>query len=154
MSASASRRSSSARAPRPAVEEPSLLVCHEKHGNAYFYVPDEAALFEAALKILEGRHKAGYFYADPESGRPADPGVTRAQVEAMGQGHVRQEALKALQRHDDDVRWWKHLKEQWAEIQRALKERDGRLAWRLLRERSDHEYENVSVERLCKEYRA
>ena len=141
------------RAPRPAVEGPSVLVLHEKHGNQYFNVPDEPALFKAALEILKARLKAGWYY-DPEDSKPKDPGATRAEVGAMKPGPIRQFSAAVVRRYEEELRWWKHLKEQWLGIQQSVKDADAKLAWRLLRERSDHEYENVSIERFCKEYRA
>lgn len=39
-----------------------VLVLREKHGDAYFDVPDSTALDDASLKILTERFNQGYWY--------------------------------------------------------------------------------------------
>ena len=48
------------------VDCPSVLVLHEKHGERYFIVNNDAELFNAALVILKGRLEADCFYFEPK----------------------------------------------------------------------------------------
>lgn len=41
--------------PKPVLRGPAVLVLHEKHGDLFFHVPDEEALFKVALDIVEKR---------------------------------------------------------------------------------------------------
>lgn len=48
-----------------------VLVLYEKHGNAYFDVPDSATLDDVALKILTERFNQGYWYDEDYEFYPA-----------------------------------------------------------------------------------
>jgi hypothetical protein len=131
---------------------PSVLVLREKHETRYFHVPDEAALFDAALIILEGRMKEGRHYSDPGP-EPKAPEMTLEQIKNLPDGPIKSFALKSLKTYQGELKWWRHLRSQWGEIQGALKSKDGEKAWAVLYERSTHEYEGVEVCRLETEYR-
>jgi hypothetical protein len=140
------------RKPRPAIEEPSLLVLHEKHGDLYFHVPNEAALFKVALDIVEKRLRAGHWYLDPKDYEPKAPSVSKEQADALPDGPVKKAALQELSGHVRAVKEYRWIKEGWELIHKAVKEKDGRLAWKVLRDHSDGEYQRVTVERYEDSY--
>lgn len=127
---------------RPQVTRPSVLVLHEKHGKQYFYVPDEEALFKAALEVLKARNCAHYYYK-PE--HPKDPGITKEQVEALPEV-MKAEGKKKLSTYDQEIRQYEDCLRMYETIQKTIEEGDGRAAWRILRDRNDGEYERVSLE--------
>ena len=133
------------------VREPSVLILREKHESRYFHVPDEATLFSVSLIILEGRLKSDYFYGDPGPA-PKGPGMTLDQAKALPDGPIRDQACKSVRSHLAEVKWWEHLRNQFQSIKKAVKAKDGEEAWRLLYERSSHEYEGVEIARLRTSY--
>jgi hypothetical protein len=66
--------------PRPILSKPSVLICHEKHGEVYFLVNDDEDLFRVALSIVRGRLKAGWWYGEPGDA-PTPPDFTKEDVE-------------------------------------------------------------------------
>jgi hypothetical protein len=66
---------------QPFITEPKLLVFKEKHGERYFYIPDDKTLFAAALKVLTQRHGDGYWFYAPE--KPLALDFTAEQVAAL-----------------------------------------------------------------------
>ena len=138
--------------PAPLIGRPSLLVLHEKHGDLYFHVPDEEALFKVALDIVAKRLRAGHWYLDPKDYEPKPPSVTKEQAEALPEGPVRKAALDELSSHARQVSEYRWIKEGWDTIHKAVEEKDGRLAWRVLRDHSDGEYQRVSIERYEDSY--
>lgn len=137
---------------RPVVEEPSLLICHEKHGDLHFHVPDEDAVFHTALDIVTKRLKAGHWYVNPKDYEPKNPGMTKEQAEALPEGPIRKAALQEIASHQRQIREYEGFKESWDAIHKAISEKDGRLAWQVLRDYSDGEYQRVSIERYCDAY--
>lgn len=141
-----------ARPQRPIVEEPMVLILHEKHGELHFHVPDESALFKIALDIVDKRLRAGHWYLDPKDYEPKNPGMTKEQAEALPEGPIRKAALDEIGRHQRQLNEYRWIKEGWETIQKAVKEKDGRLAWRVLRDHSDGEYQRATLEKYCASY--
>lgn len=136
------------RAARPIIDRPSVLVCHEKHGQLYYHAPNDAALCRAALSILRMRLEAGHWYNDPTDELPPNPNMTDEQIAALPAGPIRDTAIREVARYRSAVREQGDAIEMFADIKKAIEENNGKLAWRILRDRSDYEYERVSIEQL------
>lgn len=128
---------------RRSVDEPCVMVCHQKHGRYYYHIPDTKALHKAALWLLKERLEARW-YADPGK-KPKGPGFSREDVEKLPEA-LREEAKKKLDRHDGEVREWEQEQSTWSDLKNAIDMEDGGLAWEVLRDRSDYEYEQVILE--------
>lgn len=128
---------------RKLVTRPSVLVCHEKHGNRYFAIPDDEALKRAALKILGDRVKDGYWYGVIGEAPRALKSVADLGGLPDHLWSAHNDAVKTYKRELDAFERRRDLLD---EIAKSLAEKDGVLAWRVLRERSEHEYERVSLE--------
>lgn len=132
---------------RPIVAQPSVLIFKEKHGKRYFHVPDDKALFAAALHVLAERKEDGYWYPSPPFGdTPEEPDVKPEDIEKLPKS-LQATAKKKLDAYraamveiQDDV--LEH-----AAIEKALADKDGRAAWECLRNRRDAEYEGFDLER-------
>jgi hypothetical protein len=97
--------------------------------------------------VLTGRAEDGYWYYKPEE-PPKAPDFTKEQVASMPES-MRADATKKLQKHAEAMRYYDREVEDYNEIQKALKTRDGKLAWQCLRDRSNGmEYEGCSLERI------
>jgi len=133
---------------RPIIREPHVLVFKEKHGDRYFHVPDDAALFAAALSVLTERKKEGYWYYKPEK-KPEPPDVTEEQVATLPKS-VQVNATVKIRAYKDALRRYEEEVEDFEEIERAVREKDGRAAWQILSDHGDGEYEGYDLERYEK----
>ncbi len=130
---------------------PSVLVLKEKHGTAYYHVPDEATLHRVALLILKGRQKSGYWYDKPKKPKALDY-TDENEIRTTLRGHVQMMALSALVGYEQEMREYEQDRDQYADIQEAILRENGALAWEILQERSKHEYEQVSLEPYSTSY--
>jgi hypothetical protein len=78
--------------------------------------------------------------------------VTGVQTCALPDGPIRKSALREVASYQRQIREYQGLKESWDNIHKAVKEKEGRLAWRVLRDYSDGEYQRVSLEKYYTEY--
>lgn len=128
---------------------PSVLVCHEKHGNRYFNALTEEDLYKSALKIVKERSGPDYcYYNDPEEFRASPPDIPREMVNAMPPGRTKDSLLNqwiAYKRHEADH---KESVDEYQRIANCIRDNDGKAAFRILCDRSDHEYERIEVEKL------
>lgn len=131
---------------RRIVDRPSVLVCHEKHTTPLWYIDSDAELFAVSLVILQNRLDEGWI-VEPD-GMPKSPGMTLAQVEALPEGPIKDNARNTLVAYTNQLREHERDASEWTEIHRCLKEKDGRAAWRILQGRCDAEYERVELETL------
>lgn len=129
------------------VEFPCLMVLHEKHGDRYIHLKGEVDLYKAALAVLKERYRQDwYFNPHEETFERGAPDYTMLDVAKMPKS-LQPEATVRLRRyaawkkrHDQDVQMF-------ADIQKAVRDKDGKLAWRVLTDCDDGEYERVSLER-------
>jgi len=137
---------------RPFVEQPSIVICHEKHCERYFLVNNDADLFRVALSILKGRFKQtdwGWFI-EPEA-PPESPGFTAEDVAKLPAA-LQADAQKKLQAYHQALRVNQNERADWEELQKVAQGTDGRAAWQVLRNNSDGEYARISIEQLDTEY--
>ena len=138
---------SAKRSLRPIVSRPSVLVCDEKHGNRYLPAKDDAEMFRSALKVLGERLKDGYWYTKPDGKAPEKPDVDESEI---GNLPVSLQATdrQLWKRYEAAIDARKEELAEYAAIERAVSERDGELAWRILRSRRDYQYEGVMIVEL------
>jgi len=130
---------------RPIITKPQLLVFKEKHGERYFHVPDDAALFKAALKVLSERFEEGCWYYKPED-KPEPPDVTEAQIETLPKS-LQAAAMQKRREYNNKLRDYQFELEIFELIEKAIEKKDGRAAWRILKDRAEGEYEGCDLER-------
>ncbi len=130
---------------------PGVVVVTEKHGTAYFHAPDEAALHKAALMTLKGRLKDGFWYDKPEQAPKAPDYTDPAEIEKL-KGAIKDTALRLLNHYRKEVAQYKDDIFQFERIQKAVAEKDGATAWKILREHADYEYQRVDFEPYSTSY--
>ena len=139
------------KAKKPIVPEPKLLILREKHGNRNFLVKDDEDLFRISLSIVRGRQKQGWWYGTTPGAKPSGPGFTDKDVEKLPPA-LRADATKKLRYHRSEIASWERSAQMFMDITKALDSKDGRLAWQVLQDRRDHEYEGFSLDALRTEY--
>lgn len=128
------------------INEPSVLILHEKHGCRYYEVQNEKQLFSAALTILRARVKDGYWYNKPSP--PKELSFSREDVEKMPEA-LRKEPMRQLAAYKLTFDFFKEEQLTWNNIQKAIAG-DSELAWKVLYARSDYEYERVELKAFVK----
>lgn len=127
---------------------PRLLIAKEKHGDRYFDASTDVQLTQACCKLLRERLAAGYY--DPGS-PPRDIPMTDAQIEALPAA-VSQSAKEHNRRVQQDHRRYAADQEYLQRVQEVLASTTVRytrgqvLAWQLLADREDSQYESVALE--------
>jgi len=127
-----------------------ILVAHEKHATRFFDARTDKALYASALKLIKER-------IDPEYGYIQDPGPMEewVHVEALSDEQIanlpesyRLDALRKRKERNREILDWEKFKADYNDAKKAVKTRDGKLAFEVLKRRQDHEYENVEIEYL------
>ena len=137
------------RAARPLVDGPMLLLLKEKHVDAHFLVNNDEELFATALMIVKGRKKQGW-YPDAED-KPAPLDFNDETIPKMP-ASFQKAALAQLRSYDERVRQWEDARDFDESLKNVFANLDGREAWKLLKSRSDHEYEEVRLEAFSTTY--
>jgi hypothetical protein len=150
-------------------------VCEEKHSTRYWDATTFERFAEACLAILTERWEEGYWYHDPDDDGLGDSewaeqrraeiakakALTKEQLEALPED-ARKSVLtlrredRVTAEHDRQHREWYQRAKRVVEDQdmgtvtvgRNRFARDEPEAWLLLQERSDAEYERVTLETL------
>jgi len=130
------------------IREPQVLVFNEKHGERYFHVPNDETLFAVALHVLTERNAEGYWYYKPEpKEKPEAPDVTEEQIATLPKS-LQPAAAQKLREYKRALRDYQDSVEDYESIEKALRDKDGRVAWECIRDRGDHE--GYSLERYEK----
>ncbi len=129
------------------MEYPRLLLNKDKYSTAYYLVQDEAALWRACLMILKVRVDSDYMQAPDDKPYDLQKVLPKEQVEALPEPY-RSEELKKLKHNNRVTAEHQEEVEQWQQVQQALKDKDGKLAFMILKERNGHEYEGFEFEDL------
>ncbi len=125
-----------------------IIVVTEKHGTRYFAADTKDQLHASALKILSERLTDGYWYAEPE--KPTQPVLLSDEQIAMlpkdssTRIHAEDERKvyrRAVRNYEEDLL-------RYNAIRKAVADKDGAAAWKVLQSRTDHEYEGCDLETL------
>jgi hypothetical protein len=122
-----------------------ILIQHHKHGEAMYDATTREQLYKAALYILFNNNDCEFYY-DGEEPDPLD--FDPATIEAMP-ATLRAAATRAAQQYERDLRQYTHDHAFYTDVQSAIAEKNGALAWQLLRSRSSYEYERVELEEVA-----
>lgn len=122
---------------------PQILRCDDKHVEMFYVVKSKQDLYDAALEILEGR--IDYYIVEYDKPTLSEENnMTDEQIAALPVG-LQDEAMKLRKRYREEWKWYEEQNKDYTDAKQALKERDGKLAWDVIKRRSDegHEYEMV-----------
>ncbi len=127
-----------------------LIILEGKHGNQEAIATSEAAFIAFCLCILTERMETGDYYLEPEA--PKKPVLTVEQSQALPEGKIRQAAMDEFASYRREMEYYANEKIFWDNATRAIKSRDGWLAYECLMERQDAEYEGIriSTPEVCK----
>ena len=130
---------------------PRVLIQSWKHGKNYYDATGNN-LSLAALDALKFSVEAGYIWSVEDTKKyieePKLPDLTREQIEALPEGEIKRAAKKQARRYEREKREREDAILQAEQVELSLEGRNGQLAWEILRERSDFEYEGIELEDL------
>lgn len=135
----------------PPVPGPQLLICKEKHGERYYYLPTEAHLHAVALDIVKTRFVEGWYGSSEESfSSDEDLDGLKVQVNSIADPDLRRGAAAELKRKHHAAAMAREGLDDFLAARRAVTTDDGELAWELLHARASAEYEYVRLESLAR----
>ena len=124
-----------------------ILILNDKGGDRYFLAEPEAKLHAAALLILKERIDPKYpFIVEPETPEIPEGMLEPAQLDALPEGEIKKIARGQRKNYDLLMRQYDNDLDQWKRIQKAIKEKDGKAAYKILQERQHHEYEDFTID--------
>jgi hypothetical protein len=131
----------------PPVPGPQLLICKEKHGERYYYLPTEAHLHAVALDIVKERF-VQHWYGTSEESFQSDEDLEglKVQVNSISDPDLRRGAAAELKRKQQAAAYAREGLDDYVTAKKAVETNDGELAWELLNSRASAEYEYVRLE--------
>lgn len=114
----------------------------EKHDSTRFVILNDEELDAVCLYMLQERLRQGYWYHKPKE--PEQPTYTKEEAENL-KGPAREAALQELKTYTSAKRRHEDNGDEWDQIQKTVKNKDGKEAFNILRSRSDHEYERFEL---------
>lgn len=129
-----------------------ILVWDDKHGEHVYDASTEDLLHGASLDILQNRvdneyidcHGPSDYYTD----KYAEWDLTDEEIEALPTESLRKTALAGRKNYRNAVAENVEAEEMIESVYRALRERNGVAAYRILQARSDYEYEGIYFENI------
>lgn len=119
-----------------------IAILKEKHADRYFDVTTDEQLHNVALYILRQRYEQGYWYAEPTPPEALDFEASDIEKAPVS---LRDEMQKRLKSHQRELQHYEQEKDDWDAVTRAISTNDGRLAFRILRDRNNYEYEGFEI---------
>jgi len=124
---------------------PRVIVLKDKHENGYYLVNDVESVWRWALQILQMRIDDRYICA-PEEPKPVEE-VPDDLIDKLPEA-MKKKALSDKQANKSLMKRHAKYVEIWNDIQKALAEKNGALAFKVLEDRKDAEYEGFEFVRL------
>lgn len=137
-------------------------MLHEKHGDYYYLINEPQDIIDFAIKLLTERFESGTYYK-PD---PAPESFDAFFRSVHNMSHA--DAIELVEKHGDNIRIGNRIVsheidsmqraykyklaeiQEYGQIEKAVKEKDGKLAWSILSERSGEgaQYETFSTESI------
>jgi len=119
-----------------------LIVLKEKHGTSFLNASTESKLHRAALSVVEARlhPQWGHYY---EEDPPEPINITQEDIDKLPDGRGKDALIKQLENYREEVAAYERDNRTYLNAKKAIKTKDGKLAWQILQSRDDWEYEGV-----------
>ena len=130
-----------------------VMILTEHHGKVYLDASTEERLHRAALSVIRGRFgvQSDYYGLGEEELREPKKPFTEEQF-ANVPDSLRQEADKQMATYRDEMRLYQARNNEANLILKALQEKDGKLAWKILKSRSHYMDESVEIVEVLETY--
>jgi hypothetical protein len=119
-----------------------ILVFMEKHGNRYFLAETKEQVYDACLKILKER---AWMFVEPKEPELED----EHQDMVFEPGSIFEKTqVDIIKRNQNKILAYNETMNQYKLARFAVDQNNGRIAWRVINDRYDHEYERYDFEHL------
>jgi hypothetical protein len=128
------------------LQEPNkrwIAIFKEKHGTHQYVILNEAEVDRVCLFVLKIRLRDKWYY-EPKAPELKATAYTRAEAEAL-KSPAKEVSLQEIKQNERKQNAYQESKELWDRIQKAIQDNDGKEAFNILMERSDHEYESFEL---------
>lgn len=118
-----------------------ILVDNNKYGQDYYSIPTIKDLYKVALRLLEIRFDNNCFY---KYDIPNELDYTYEDVEKMPES-FRKDAKSKLDNHNKHIKECKEVNNEYETVKKAIDEKNGNLAWTIIKNREGYEYEKIDI---------
>jgi len=122
-----------------------IMTHKSKHYNYNYFVPTYNDIFKASLLILKEAMSSNYISDWGEYDFTLD--FTLEDIEKMPKS-LQTGAKTKLKQHNEQLKYYEENKRDFELAKKAIDTKDGRLAYRVVMDRCDYEYEYVEFEDL------
>ena len=127
-----------------------VLICHEKHFNRYFVIPDNETLHRTCVKILKERLKEGWYEPNKLSDVVDRLGMTEKSINSMPEGEIKKRALDMFSSYKEREKIYQKEKLFLEKVKEVIgtpfNPAKKMSAFYILSGRRDYEYERVDLE--------
>ena len=129
-------------------KRPVIIVFREKHADVKFACLNRNELECVCLSTLWERYHMGYYcdFGDTDSHTPNMPPISKSDINTMPSGITKNAANQEWEHYEAELSAQKETTHQLKLIETALRERDGTIAFAILKNHSGGEYEGFEVE--------
>jgi hypothetical protein len=122
----------------------AVMIVKDKYSTRYLEASTGKTINKHSLKLLTDRNDAGWY---PEPKEPTSIGITELDIPTLP-AILQDEAKRRLAVYNTQLLKYKQSLSEWQDIQKAISEKNGLLAWQCLYNRSSYEYEEVCIKEL------
>lgn len=123
------------------VNPTKILIDRTEYSDDYYSIPTLKDLYKVALNILEKRFDNNCFV---KCNVPNELDYTYEDVEKLPES-FRKDAKNKLDRRIKSIKESKNTNREYEIVEKIIKEKNGELAWSILRNREDNEYEKIEI---------
>lgn len=132
-------------------KRPVIIVFREKHEHAKFACLNRNELELVCLEKLWKRYHMGYYCDFDDNSQPPNlPPISKIDIKTMPDGITKDAAIQEWEHYESAISWDKKTNERLKLVKTSLHERDGVIAFSILRECRDNEYEGLDIEPAIK----
>jgi len=124
-----------------------IFIVNEKDSTRYFLAEPEAKLHAAALLILKDRLDPRYPYiTKPDEPTRPEGMLGLDAIAALPDGEIKKLAADQHKRYTREMGQYHDELAQWQRAKKAIKDKDGKAAYKILEERQHYEYEDFTID--------
>lgn len=130
-----------------------IIVLEEHHGIVYLDASTDVQLEKACLSILQCKWEDGWFKAIGwQDEPPPQPPLTQEQTDQLPEGKVKDFALEEWASYQERLKIYNDEKKEMKLVEKAIKNQDGKLAYRLLKKNPGWYCEDFYLEKVMESY--
>lgn len=127
----------------PLEVRPRIIMFEEKHSNRHFVYSTREEFYAIMLYVLTERFESGDWYWEPEA--PDAMEMALDEIEKIKNVATKEFALEKYHDYQRELKEFEKENRLYKNIEKAVNEKDGKLAYIVMVDRRKHEYENFET---------